>query len=159
MTYSYVDTLPDTSPIARVERFPLRYLCMASLSIPTLATPGRRASTLRRCIAVDLMAHGKTEIAPDQGVPFEARPRGWWSLSTRLASKESISSPMTAALASQIFAVNHPDQLRTLTLTNGDVHDNWPPKDFSALLQMVANGGLPVLTLLDLLNGWCASHL
>lgn len=28
-------------------------------------------------------------------------------------------------------------------LTNGDVHDNWPPKDFSGFLEMVADGGLP----------------
>jgi hypothetical protein len=27
-------------------------------------------------------------------------------------------------------------------LTNGDVHDNWPPKDFSGFLDMVAAGGL-----------------
>ena len=30
-----------------------------------------------------------------------------------------------------------------MTLTNGDVQDNWPPKDFSGFLDMVKAGGLP----------------
>lgn len=43
----------------------------------------------------------------------------------------------------QILAAHHPQRLRTLTLTNGDVQDNWPPKDFSGFLDMVKAGGLP----------------
>lgn len=34
----------------------------------------------------------------------------------------------------QIFAVHHPHRLRTLTLTNCDTHDNWPP---AATLPMI----------------------
>jgi pimeloyl-ACP methyl ester carboxylesterase len=43
----------------------------------------------------------------------------------------------------QIFAVRYPHRVRTLTLTNGNVHDNWPPNDFWGFLDMVEDGGLP----------------
>jgi len=43
---------------------------------------------------------------------------------------------------SLVFAAHNSERLRSLTLTNGDVHDNWPPKDFSGFLDMVAAGGL-----------------
>jgi pimeloyl-ACP methyl ester carboxylesterase len=41
----------------------------------------------------------------------------------------------------QIFAANHPERLRTLTLTNGDVHDNWPTPDLSNIIQLAKSGG------------------
>jgi pimeloyl-ACP methyl ester carboxylesterase len=41
----------------------------------------------------------------------------------------------------QIFAANHPKRLRTLALTNGDVHDNWPTPDFSNVIQLIKSGG------------------
>jgi hypothetical protein len=33
-----------------------------------------------------------------------------------------------------ISAANYPHRVRSLALTNGDVHDNWPPRDFSGFL-------------------------
>ena len=101
-------------------------------------------SALRRCIAVDLMAHGQTEIAPDQEVTFEAQAKMLAEFLDALGiEKIDLVANDSGTGIAQIFAVNHPDRLRTLTLTNGDVHDNWPPKDFSGFLQMVADGGLP----------------
>jgi pimeloyl-ACP methyl ester carboxylesterase len=101
-------------------------------------------SVLRRCIAVDLMAHGGTEIARDQEVTFEAQATMLAEFLDALGIEtvDLVANDSGTGIA-QIFAVNHPDRLRTLTLTNGDVHDNWPPKDFSSFLQMVADGGLP----------------
>ena len=32
----------------------------------------------------------------------------------------------------QIFAARHPERIRTMTLTNCDVHDGWPPPAFAA---------------------------
>lgn len=43
----------------------------------------------------------------------------------------------------QIFAVHHPSRLRSLVLTNGDVHDNWPPADFAGFTDRVKAGELP----------------
>ena len=44
----------------------------------------------------------------------------------------------------QIFAALTPDRVRTLTLTNCDTHDNWPPEAFKPFVDMVAGGGLRV---------------
>jgi pimeloyl-ACP methyl ester carboxylesterase len=44
---------------------------------------------------------------------------------------------------SQIFAANHPDRIRSLTLTNCDTHTNWPPVAFMPFIKMVKAGGLP----------------
>src|SRR5262249_21008596 len=43
---------------------------------------------------------------------------------------------------SQIFAALNPDRVRTLTLTNRDVHDNWPPEAFKPFVEMTTGGGL-----------------
>ena len=43
----------------------------------------------------------------------------------------------------QIFAATYPQRVRTLTLTNCDAHDNWPPEPFTPFLAMAAGGGLP----------------
>lgn len=42
----------------------------------------------------------------------------------------------------QIFAVRYPHRLRSLVLTNGDVHDNWPPSDFAGFTDRVKAGEL-----------------
>jgi pimeloyl-ACP methyl ester carboxylesterase len=42
----------------------------------------------------------------------------------------------------QIFAANHPERIRSLTLTNCDVHDNWPPPALEPLLATAREGGL-----------------
>jgi pimeloyl-ACP methyl ester carboxylesterase len=42
----------------------------------------------------------------------------------------------------QIFAALNPGRVRTLTLTNCDTHDNWPPEAFKPFVEMVAAGGL-----------------
>src|SRR5260370_27622696 len=42
----------------------------------------------------------------------------------------------------QIFAATHPQRVRTLTLTDCDAHDNWPPEAFKPFLEMSAAGGL-----------------
>jgi pimeloyl-ACP methyl ester carboxylesterase len=42
----------------------------------------------------------------------------------------------------QIFAALHPERIRTLTITDADTHDNWPPEAFKPFVEMVAAGGL-----------------
>ena len=42
----------------------------------------------------------------------------------------------------QIFAAPYPERVRSLTLTDCDVHDNWPPEAFKPFLAMAAAGGL-----------------
>src|ERR1700721_4618395 len=42
----------------------------------------------------------------------------------------------------QIFAALNPERVRTLTLTDCDTHDNWPPEAFKPFVDMAAAGGL-----------------
>jgi pimeloyl-ACP methyl ester carboxylesterase len=43
---------------------------------------------------------------------------------------------------SQIFAANNPEYVRSLTLTDCDTHDNWPPEAFKPFVEMVKAGAL-----------------
>src|SRR5206468_2922881 len=40
------------------------------------------------------------------------------------------------------FAAGHPERLRTLTLTNGDTHDNWPPEAVKPIIEAARSGAL-----------------
>ena len=43
----------------------------------------------------------------------------------------------------QLFAAHHPGRIRSLTLTNGDVHDNFPPPAVEPMLAAARGGLLP----------------
>jgi pimeloyl-ACP methyl ester carboxylesterase len=99
---------------------------------------------LRRCIAIDLMGHGHTTINPRQPVSFEAQADMLCEFIDALDIDEiDLVANDSGTGVAQIFAARYPERLRTLTLTNGDVQDNWPPVEFSGFLDMVKAGGLP----------------
>ncbi|TLZ02306.1 MAG: alpha/beta hydrolase, partial [Gammaproteobacteria bacterium] len=100
-------------------------------------------SDTRRCIAVDLLAHGETEIAPGQDVSVTANALMLESFLDALSidQVDLVGNDSGGGIA-QIFAARHPERLRSLTLTNCDAHDNWPPAAFKPFLAMAAAGGL-----------------
>ena len=99
---------------------------------------------LRRCIAIDLMGHGHTTIKADQPVSFEAQADMLREFLDALdIDQVDLVANDSGTGVAQIFAALYPERLRTLTLTNGDVQDNWPPVEFSGFLDMVKAGGLP----------------
>jgi len=100
-------------------------------------------SDIRRCIAVDLLAHGDTEIAPDQDVSVAANATMLKQMLDALAidQVDLIGNDSGGGIA-QIFAALNPGRVRTLTLTDCDTHDNWPPEAFRPFLDMAAAGGL-----------------
>jgi len=83
----------------------------------------------RRCIALDLMGLGYSEIAADQDVSFTAQARmiGEFIAALGLDRVDLVGNDSGGAIA-QIFAAHNPGRLRSLTLTNCDVHDGWPPE-------------------------------
>ncbi len=100
-------------------------------------------SGIRRCIAVDLLAHGGTVIAPDQDVSVTANANMLREFLDALNIGEvDLVGNDSGGGISQIFAALHPERVRTLTLTNCDAHDNWPPEAFKPFLAMAAGGGL-----------------
>ena len=104
-----------------------------------------RVSDLRRCIAIDLMAHGATETSADQDVAFTAQAEMLEAFcdSLELDKVDVVANDSGAGIA-QIFAAHHPERIRTLTLTNSDTHDNWPPPAFQPTVELARRGELGV---------------
>jgi len=100
-------------------------------------------SDIRRCIAVDLLAHGDTEIAPAQDVSVTANAKMLVQFLDALGidAVDVVGNDSGGGIA-QIFAAENPSRVRTLTLTDCDAHDNWPPDAFKPFLEMAAAGGL-----------------
>ena len=100
-------------------------------------------SDIRRCIAVDLLAHGETDIAGDQDVSVTANAKMLEQFLDALNVEQAdlIGNDSGGGIA-QIFSALYPQRVRSLTLTDCDVHDNWPPAAFKPFLAMAAGGGL-----------------
>ncbi len=98
----------------------------------------------RRCIAVDLLAHGETSVKPDGDVSVTANAAMLHELLDVLGidQVDLVGNDSGGGIA-QIFAATHPARIRSLTLTDCDAHDNWPPVAFQPFLAMAAAGGLP----------------
>jgi pimeloyl-ACP methyl ester carboxylesterase len=100
-------------------------------------------SDIRRCIAVDLLAHGDTEIAADQDVSVTANAAMLVQFLDALGIDQvDIVGNDSGGGIVQIFAALNPERVRSLTLTNCDTHDNWPPDAFKPFMEMAAAGGL-----------------
>jgi pimeloyl-ACP methyl ester carboxylesterase len=112
-------------------------------------------SDIRCCIAVDLLAHGATEIAPDQDVSVTANAKMLKEVldALKIEQVDLVGNDSGGGIA-QIFAALHPERVRTLTLTNCDAHDNWPPQAFLPFVEMVKAGGLR-----DTLNAMLADKM
>jgi pimeloyl-ACP methyl ester carboxylesterase len=98
---------------------------------------------VRRCIAVDLLAHGHTEIAETQPVSSEANAvmLGQFLDALEIDRVDLVGNDSGGGIA-LIFAATQPERVQTLTLTDCDAHDNWPPDAFKPFLAMAAGGGL-----------------
>ena len=100
-------------------------------------------SDIRRTIAVDLLAHGKTEIGPGQDVSVTANAKMLAEFLDAMAiDKVDIVGNDSGGGICQIFSALYSERVRSLTLTNCDTHDNWPPVAFQPFVAMVKAGGL-----------------
>jgi pimeloyl-ACP methyl ester carboxylesterase len=101
-------------------------------------------SDVRRCMAVDLLAHGDTEIPADQDVSVTANAHmlAQFLDALKIDQVDLVGNDSGGGIC-QIFAALYPQRIRSLTLTNCDTHDNWPPEPFKPFVAMVAAGGLP----------------
>jgi pimeloyl-ACP methyl ester carboxylesterase len=103
-------------------------------------------SDVRRCIAPDLLAHGRTEIGANQEVSVTANARMLAELldALNIDQVDLVGNDSGGGIC-QIFSAFFPERVRSITLTNCDAHDNWPPEAFKPFVQLVADGGLPGL--------------
>jgi pimeloyl-ACP methyl ester carboxylesterase len=102
-----------------------------------------RVRHTRRCIAIDLMGLGYSEIAPDQDVSFTAQAGMIAEVLDALGITriDLVGNDSGGAIA-QIFAAHHPERLASLVLTNCDVHDGWPPPLVLPLMERARTGTL-----------------
>jgi len=100
-------------------------------------------SDIRHCIAVDLLAHGDTEIASDQDVSVTANAKMLREFLDvlKIDQVDLVGNDSGGGIV-QIFAALYPERVRSLTLTDCDTHDNWPPEAFKPFLAKAAAGGL-----------------
>lgn len=100
-----------------------------------------RVADLRRCIAIDLLAHGGTGASPDRTLTFDEQAEMLEAFceSRGLAQIDLVSNDSGGGIA-QIFAARHSARIRSLTLTNCDTHDNWPPPAFMPAVEAARRG-------------------
>src|ERR1700722_2525021 len=100
-------------------------------------------SDIRRCIAVDILAHGDTEISPTQPVTVTDCANALREVLDALSiDKVDVVGNDSGGGIAQIFCGLNLNRVRSLTLTNCDTHDNWPPPAFLPFVEMVKAGGL-----------------
>jgi pimeloyl-ACP methyl ester carboxylesterase len=97
----------------------------------------------RRCIAIDLPAHGATRAAP--GLDFSlanlAKVLDRFCAALDLGPVDLVGNDTGGALC-QLFAATYPGRLRSLTLTDCDTQDNLPPERFKPVVELARQGAL-----------------
>src|SRR5258708_38878820 len=95
-----------------------------------------RVKHRRRCIAIDLMGLGYTEIGPAQDVSFTAQAHMIAEVLDRLGiGKIDLVGNDSGGAIAQIFAAHYQTRLTSLSLTNCDVHDGWPPPQVLPIME------------------------
>jgi pimeloyl-ACP methyl ester carboxylesterase len=87
-----------------------------------------RLSPHRRCIAPDFMGLGYTEVSEQQDLSPQAQTDMLVAFLDGLAvpSVDLVANDSGGTIA-QLLAAQHPKRVRTMLLTNCDVHENCPP--------------------------------
>lgn len=100
-----------------------------------------RLSPHRRCIAPDFMGLGCTETAQDQDLAPRAQAEMIVSLLDALSidAADFVANDSGGAVA-QLLAAYHPSRVRSLLLTNCDVHENSPPPALGPFLEEARAG-------------------
>jgi len=100
-----------------------------------------RLSGQRRCLAPDLMGLGYTEVSKTQDLSPQAQSDMLAAFLDALSvdSVDLIANDSGGTIA-QLFAVQHPARVRTMLLTNCDVHENSPPPQMAGSIAKARAG-------------------
>lgn len=95
----------------------------------------------RRCIAIDILGHGATRSKPEQDISFasQAAMIEAFLQAMGIEQVDLVANDSGGGIA-QIFAAEHPERIRTFTLTNCDTHDNYPPPALEGFIGLAKNG-------------------
>ena len=97
-------------------------------------------SDLRHCVAIDLLAHGDSPCPPGHlTIGVQTAMVAEFLDALGLDQVDLVGNDTGGAVA-QMIAARHPDRVRSLTLTNSDVHDNFPPEAFLPIKELATQG-------------------
>lgn len=102
-----------------------------------------RLGDLRHCLAPDLMGLGYTRRDPKAQLDFASQAQMLLEFMDALEIHHAdlVSNDSGTAIV-QILTATAPDRVRSLCLTNGDTHDNYPPEAFKAAYDLAVAGQL-----------------
>jgi pimeloyl-ACP methyl ester carboxylesterase len=97
----------------------------------------------RRCIAVDLPAHGQTATTESWDLSLNGLANSLTAVcdTVEIDGVDLVANDTGGAVA-QIFAATNPHRLASFTLTNCDTQDNIPPPGFAPVVDLARQGGL-----------------
>lgn len=115
-----------------------------------------RLSAHRRCIALDFMGLGHSEVPEGQSLAPAAQTQMVAAFLDKLgiADLDLVASDSGGAIA-QLFVVQHPGRVRTLLLTNCDVEPDSPPPKVKPFVELARAGGAP---LIEGIHQWLADR-
>ena len=101
------------------------------------------AATQRRCIAIDLPAHGQTRTTESWDLSLGGLAQALVALCDATdAGQVDLVANDTGGAVAQIFAATNPQRLRSMTLTNCDTQGNIPPPGFVPVVDLARQGAL-----------------
>ena len=96
---------------------------------------------VRRCIAPDLPAHGASPAGDTADLTLHGHAAMLADLCDALGvDRVDVVANDTGGAVAQVFAARYPQRVRTLSLTNCDVHDNFPPESFKPFVTLAEAG-------------------
>ncbi len=98
---------------------------------------------LRRCLAIDLLAHGGSARPGPGELTIDAQVEMIIEVIDRLGLDrvDLVGNDSGGAIA-QLVVARIPERVRSLVLTNCDTHDNWPPEAFRPIFDLARAGAL-----------------
>jgi pimeloyl-ACP methyl ester carboxylesterase len=98
---------------------------------------------LRRCVAVDLLAHGGSCLPASGPLSVELQAEMIVAFLDALGAREfDLVANDTGGAVAQLVATAAPARVRSLVLTNCDTHDNWPPAAIGSICELARQGAL-----------------
>jgi len=100
-----------------------------------------RLSDIRRCVAADFMGLGYTEVPADADLSPVNQCEMIVTVmdALKIDSADLVSNDSATAIA-QLLAARHPDRVRSMLITNGDVHTNSPPETLKPTIEEARQG-------------------
>jgi pimeloyl-ACP methyl ester carboxylesterase len=98
---------------------------------------------VRRCVAVDQMGLGHTEVAADRSLRLTDQAAMIAEVATALgADRVDLVGNDSGGGICQAFAARFPERVRSLTLTNCEVHDLWPNEALRNFYESFRSGAI-----------------